>query len=100
MTGASGGIGRAVAREFAKHGAAVGLIARGRAGLEATAREVTKLGGTPCPCPADISDFEAVEEAAVMIEDRLGPIDVWVNNAMTIGLLALRRRDRRRVSSA
>ena len=83
VTGASGGIGRAVAREFAKHGAAVGLIARGREGLEATAREVTTLGGIACSCPADIADFEAVEKAAVMVEDCLGPIDVWVNNAMT-----------------
>jgi short-subunit dehydrogenase len=83
VTGASGGIGRAIAREFAKHGAAVGLIARGRAGLDGAARDVTDLGGTACSCPADVSDFSAVQNAADVIEERLGPIDVWVNNAMT-----------------
>jgi short-subunit dehydrogenase len=83
VTGASGGIGRAVAREFAKHGAAVGLIARGGAGLEAVAREVTELGGIPCTCAIDVADFDAVHNAGTVIEERLGPIDVWVNNAMT-----------------
>jgi short-subunit dehydrogenase len=83
VTGASGGIGRAVAREFAKHGAAVGLLARGRAGLEATAREVRELGGIACACPTDVAEFDAVQGAAAVIEERLGPIDVWVNNAMT-----------------
>jgi NADP-dependent 3-hydroxy acid dehydrogenase YdfG len=83
VTGASGGIGRAIAREFGKHGAAVGLIARGRAGLDAAAREITELGGTACPAPADVADFDAVRNAAAVIEERLGPIDIWVNNAMT-----------------
>ena len=83
VTGASGGVGRAVAREFAKHGAAVGLIARGRAGLDAAAREVSELGGIPYAYQADVADFDAVEAAAVAIEERLGPIDVWINNAMT-----------------
>ncbi|MBV9003403.1 MAG: SDR family oxidoreductase [Solirubrobacterales bacterium] len=83
VTGASGGIGRAVAREFAKHGAAVGLIARGRAGLDAAAREVSDLGGTACQYEADVADFGAVRSAAAVIEERLGPIEVWINNAMT-----------------
>ncbi|HEY2771401.1 MAG TPA: SDR family oxidoreductase [Solirubrobacteraceae bacterium] len=83
VTGATGGVGRAVAREFAKHGAAVGLLARGRAGLEATAREVRELGGEACACPTDVAEFEQVQAAAAVIEERLGPIDVWVNNAMT-----------------
>jgi short-subunit dehydrogenase len=83
VTGASGGIGRAIAREFGKHGAAIGLIARGRAGLDAAAREITELGGTACPAPADVADFDAVRNAAAVIEERLGPIDIWVNNAMT-----------------
>jgi NAD(P)-dependent dehydrogenase (short-subunit alcohol dehydrogenase family) len=83
VTGASGGVGRAVAREFARHGAAVGLIARGRAGLDAAARDVSELGGTPFAYQADVADFDAVSAAAAAIEERLGPIDVWINNAMT-----------------
>ncbi len=83
VTGASGGIGRAVVREFAKRGAAVGLIARGRAGLQAAADEVGEMGATACSCPADVADFEAMRNAAAVIEERLGPIDIWINNAMT-----------------
>ena len=83
ITGASAGIGRAIALEFARHGAAVGLIARGRAGLDAAAREVTELGGTAYAHEADVAEFDQVEAAAAAIEERLGPIDVWVNNAMT-----------------
>jgi NAD(P)-dependent dehydrogenase (short-subunit alcohol dehydrogenase family) len=83
VTGATGGVGRAVAREFAKHGAAVGLIARGRAGLEAAAREVTELGGTAHTVEADVADFDAVNHAAIEIEKHLGAIDIWINNAMT-----------------
>ena len=83
ITGASGGVGRAIAREFAKHGAAVGLIARGRAGLDAAAEEVTELGGTAYAHSADVSEFDQVQAAAAAIEERLGPIDIWINNAMT-----------------
>jgi NAD(P)-dependent dehydrogenase (short-subunit alcohol dehydrogenase family) len=83
VTGASGGVGRAIAREFARHGAAVGLIARGRAGLEGAAQDVRDAGGTAWTVSADIADFAAVERAAAEIESELGPIDVWVNNAMT-----------------
>jgi NAD(P)-dependent dehydrogenase (short-subunit alcohol dehydrogenase family) len=83
VTGASGGVGRAVAREFAKHGAAVGLIARGRAGLEAAAQEVAELGGTAYVHETDVAEFNQMQAAAAAVEERLGPIDVWVNNAMT-----------------
>jgi NAD(P)-dependent dehydrogenase (short-subunit alcohol dehydrogenase family) len=83
VTGASGGVGRAIAREFARHGAAVGLIARGRAGLDAAAREVSELGGEPYVHAADVAEFDQVRDAAASIEERLGPIDVWINNAMT-----------------
>ncbi len=83
VTGASGGVGRAIAREFAKHGAAVGLIARGQAGLDAAAQEVSELGGTAYAHPADVAEFDQIQAAAAAIEDRLGPIDIWINNAMT-----------------
>jgi NAD(P)-dependent dehydrogenase (short-subunit alcohol dehydrogenase family) len=83
VTGASGGVGRAIAREFAKHGASVGLIARGRAGLDAAAQEVTELGGTAYVHQADVAEYDQMRNAATSIEQRLGPIDVWVNNAMT-----------------
>ncbi len=83
VTGASGGIGRAVAEEFARHGAAVGLIARGEAGLRGAAASVAELGGTAYVHAADVADYDAVEGAAKAIEEHLGPIDIWVNNAMT-----------------
>jgi NAD(P)-dependent dehydrogenase (short-subunit alcohol dehydrogenase family) len=83
VTGASGGVGRAIVQEFARHGAAVGLIARGRAGLDAAAREVENLGGSAYAHQADVAEFDQVESAAAAIEERLGPIDIWVNNAMT-----------------
>ncbi len=83
VTGASGGVGRAIAREFAKHGAAVGLIARGRAGLDAAAQEVGELGGTAYVHETDVAEFDEMQAAAAAIEERLGPIDVWINNAMT-----------------
>jgi NAD(P)-dependent dehydrogenase (short-subunit alcohol dehydrogenase family) len=83
VTGATGGVGRAVAREFARHGAAVGLIGRGRAGLDGAAREVSDLGGVAYAHEADVADFDAVSAAAIEIEQNLGAIDVWINNAMT-----------------
>ena len=82
VTGASAGVGRATVREFARRGASVGLIARGRDGLEAAAREVRELGGEALVLPLDVADAKAVEEAASRVERELGPIDVWVNNAM------------------
>jgi short-subunit dehydrogenase len=82
ITGASGGVGRAAARRFAQDGARVGLIARGRRGLEAAAREVEQAGGQALVLPLDVAQYEQVEAAASSIEDAFGPIDVWVNDAM------------------
>ncbi len=82
ITGASAGVGRACVREFARRGAHVALIARGRDGLEGARREVEQLGGRALVLPLDVSDADAVERAAEAVEQRLGPIDVWVNNAM------------------
>jgi NAD(P)-dependent dehydrogenase (short-subunit alcohol dehydrogenase family) len=82
ITGASAGVGRATVREFARRGARIGLIARGRAGLEAARREVEAAGGRALVLPLDVADAEAVEAAAERVERELGPIDVWVNDAM------------------
>ena len=82
VTGASAGVGRAVARRFAEEGAAVGLIARGQAGLDGAARDVERLGGTPLILKCDVADAAAVDAAADRVAAELGPIDVWVNNAM------------------
>lgn len=82
VTGASAGIGRATVRAFARQGAAIGLIARGHAGLEGARAEVEAAGGRALILPADVADAGAVETAADRIERELGPVDVWVNNAM------------------
>src|SRR5439155_13783815 len=83
VTGASAGVGRATARAFARDGADVGLIARGRERLESARREVEELGRRAAVAEADVADAAQVEAAAQQIEDELGPIDIWVNNAMT-----------------
>src|SRR4051794_32078011 len=82
VTGASAGIGRAVVREFASHGASVGLLARGRDGLAAAREEVEAVGSRALVCEVDVASWEQVDAAAQAVEETLGPIDIWVNNAM------------------
>src|SRR5256712_1474298 len=82
ITGASAGVGRAMAQAFARRGARLGLIARGPDGLEATRAEVEQLGGSALVFGADVADAEKIEEAAARVEEEFGPIDIWVNNAM------------------
>lgn len=82
VTGASAGLGRAIAREFGKNGARVGLLARGQAGLEEAKREIEAVGGKALVLKADVADADAIEAAAEAVERKFGPIDVWVNNAM------------------
>jgi short-subunit dehydrogenase len=82
ISGASAGIGRATAREFGRRGYAVGLLARGQAGLDAAKREIEQAGGRAFAVPVDVTDADAVEAAAEQIERELGEIDVWVNVAM------------------
>jgi NAD(P)-dependent dehydrogenase (short-subunit alcohol dehydrogenase family) len=82
VTGASAGLGRAIACEFAKRGAQVALLARGKEGLEAAARDVEAAGGSAFPIRTDVADPRAVEHAASAVERIFGPIDIWVNNAM------------------
>lgn len=82
VTGASAGVGRATARLLASHGASVGLVARGAEGLEATRREIEEQGSRAVVAPADVANPGQVEEAAQLVENTLGPIDIWINNAM------------------
>lgn len=82
VTGASAGVGRAAVRAFAREGAKIGLLARGRDGLEAARGEIEKLRGIGLVVPVDVADAARVEAAAAEVEQKLGPIDVWVNNAM------------------
>ena len=82
ITGATAGVGRAAAMEFARHGADVALLARDPDALQDTAQEIRATGVRVLSIKVDVSDADAVEAAAASVESRLGPIDVWVNNAM------------------
>ena len=82
VTGGSAGLGRAIACEFAKRGARVALLARGKKGLEGATKEVRLAGGKPLVLEVDVADAEQLENAAGTVEREFGPIDVWVNNAM------------------
>lgn len=83
VTGASAGVGRATVREFGKRGARVGLLARNPDGLEGARKEVEALGGKAIAIPTDVADPGAVEAATEKVEEEFGPIDIWVNDAMT-----------------
>ncbi|MFN2542534.1 MAG: SDR family oxidoreductase [Chthoniobacterales bacterium] len=82
ITGASAGVGRATVREFAKNGARIGLLARGRDSLEAARKEVEEFGSRVAALIVDVASADQVEAAAAQIEAELGEIDIWVNNAM------------------
>jgi NAD(P)-dependent dehydrogenase (short-subunit alcohol dehydrogenase family) len=82
VTGASAGLGRAIVRAFARQGARLGLLSRSRERLEQARAEVESLGGEALVLPTDVSDAERVAAAAAEVEERFGPLDVWVNNAM------------------
>jgi NAD(P)-dependent dehydrogenase (short-subunit alcohol dehydrogenase family) len=82
VTGASAGLGRAIAHAFAERGAKVALLARNPEALAAAAAECRERGGEALAIPTDVSDADAVERAASEVEEKLGPIDVWVNDAM------------------
>src|SRR2546426_12261855 len=85
ITGASSGVGRACARAFAAKGAHVGLIARNTEALNAAAEEVRQAGSEALVLPADVANAEMVDRAAEVLEERMGPIAVWVNCAMATG---------------
>ncbi|MEJ7601959.1 MAG: SDR family oxidoreductase [Kofleriaceae bacterium] len=82
VTGGTAGVGRATVRRFAAAGAHIAVLARGEDGLDATAREVLRLGGRALPIQVDVADANQVFAAAERIERELGPIDIWINNAM------------------
>ncbi|GAA4401685.1 SDR family oxidoreductase [Nibrella viscosa] len=82
ITGASAGLGRAIAQEFARHGARVALIAREEERLQSAKKEIEESGGEALIFPADVADFDQLERAAAEVEQQWGAIDVWVNNAM------------------
>src|SRR5687768_3962628 len=82
ITGASAGVGRALAREYGARGARVALLARGRDGLDAARREIEALGGEAMVCPVDVADAGQIEHAATQIDETFGPPDIWINNAM------------------
>lgn len=83
VTGASAGVGRAIVQAFARRGAHIGLLARGHAGLEGAQRDVEAAGGKALILPTDTADADQVEAAAAKVEETFGPIDVWINVAMT-----------------
>jgi short-subunit dehydrogenase len=83
ITGASAGVGRATARAFARRGARIGLLARGKDGLEGARADVEKAGGEALVIPTDVAHSKDVEAAAEAVEKKFGHIDIWVNNAMT-----------------
>ncbi len=86
ITGASAGVGRATAVAFARRGARIGLIARGREGLEGALRDVEEAGGKGILSLADVSHPDEVEAAAETVEREFGPIGLWINNAMVTAL--------------
>jgi short-subunit dehydrogenase len=83
ITGAGAGLGRAVVQAFARRGAHIGLVSRGEERLQDAKREVEELGGKALVLPGDVSDPETTERAAAQTEAAFGPIEIWVNDAMT-----------------
>ncbi|MEN6616316.1 MAG: SDR family oxidoreductase, partial [Syntrophorhabdus sp.] len=82
VTGGSAGCGRAIVEEFARHNAAISIVARGEERLDDAIKEVVRLGGQAIAIPTDVSDPDAVDRAAAKTEQTFGPIDIWVNDAM------------------
>ena len=84
VTGASSGIGRETALRFARQGARVVLVARNQEALREVEREIRDAGGSALVVPADVSDFNQLNQAARQAVDTYGRIDTWVNNAAVV----------------
>ena len=82
VTGASGGVGREIVRRLAEQGYSIGLLARGKDGLEGAKRDVEQRGGKGLVIPTDVAHHDQIEAAADAVEDQFGPIDLWINDAM------------------
>ncbi|MCJ2015158.1 SDR family oxidoreductase [Methylobacterium sp. J-076] len=82
ITGASAGVGRAIAHEFARHRWNVSVLARGEAGLKGTLRDIERAGGRAQAHQVDVADADAVMRAADETVMEFGGIDVWINVAM------------------
>src|ERR1041385_1029779 len=91
VTGASAGLGRAIALAFAKEGAHVGLIARHQGRLLSLKKEIESYGVKTLDIPCDVSQADRLDEAAEAIQNTLGPIDIWVNNAIVTVLSPVRK---------
>jgi NAD(P)-dependent dehydrogenase (short-subunit alcohol dehydrogenase family) len=87
VTGGSAGVGRATVREFARHGYDVAVLARGQAGIDGAVADVQRAGREAIGVSVDVADHDAVDTAAERVENELGEIDVWVNDAF-VGSLA------------
>ncbi len=83
ITGAGAGVGRATARELAAVGTRIGLLGRGNVGLEGAREDVEARGGDAMTVAVDVANADEVDAAAERVEAELGPIDIWINNAMT-----------------
>lgn len=89
ITGAGRGIGRSAALALAGQGLKLALVARNKAEIEAVAGEIKALGGTAQAIPFDLGQLERIEELAGEVEEKLGPVEILVNNAATIGPFGL-----------
>lgn len=83
VTGASAGVGRAIVQALVRDGYDVAMLARGAAGLESAVRDVAAAGGRGLAIRTDVADWDEMDAAATRVERELGPIALWVNDAMT-----------------
>jgi len=81
VTGASGGIGMAVALELGRRGADVALLARNQGRLEEVAAQIQEMGARPLVVPTDVSSSESIQAAIKTVQSELERVDVLVNNA-------------------